>query len=81
MKPVLVSNGASHTKLQSVPPPSRVRQWLADRATTSVRIVGRLAREGRYAVLSFVVVLLLASVLLVGVAALQYAAPFVYTVF
>jgi len=48
---------------------------------TLVELVTMLARAGRWWLVPLVVVLVLAAVVLVVAQALEYVAPFVYTVF
>lgn len=59
---------------------ARMRTGAATRAGTLLELAGFLLRNGRWWLLPLVAILLLAGVLLGVVQALEYVAPFVYTV-
>lgn len=54
---------------------------LITRLSTALQLLGMLARRGRWFLIPFVLVLLGASVVLVGTQAMPWLAPFVYVAF
>lgn len=73
--------GASPLERRPTAKRNRARRRGGSRLRALAQLMGHFAGTGRWWLIPLVVVLLLSAVILIGIKVVQYAAPFVYTLF